>query len=119
MYVRLLVIGSLAIYFVDHLWLKIAFIVLFLYMSSFQLLTLYRHHRTIMWLDLYPIGLEERQRSFFRLLYTLIGVKIAVFTLVFLGTTGDIVYFLMTLGLSLLFTVIFYNGYAKRQIMQT
>src|SRR5690625_570092 len=36
-YLRLLIIGSLTIYIVDLIWLKGIFIILFLYMSSFQM----------------------------------------------------------------------------------
>ncbi|HLS20778.1 MAG TPA: ABC transporter permease [Bacillota bacterium] len=118
MYVRLLVIGSLAIYFVDHLWLKIAFIVLFLYMSCFQLITLYRHHRTIMWLDLYPVSFKNRERSFLRLLYELTFFKTFIFALVFLWTVGDLLYFLLALGAGSLFVFLFMNGYVKRKIVQ-
>src|SRR5699024_4714631 len=61
MYVRLIVIGGLCIYFVPSIWMKLLFALLFLYMSSFQMMTLYNHHRTIMWLDLYPVEAAVRQ----------------------------------------------------------
>lgn len=118
MYLRLLVIGSIAIYFVDFLWLKISFIVLFLYMSSFQLMTLFRHHRTIIWLDLYPVSFQNRERSFLRLLYELTFIKAFIFSLVFLWTVGNLLYFLYALGAGILFVLLFMNGYVKRKIVE-
>src|SRR5699024_12772183 len=49
MYTRLIVLGSVIIYFVPSELLKIIMGLLFLYMSNFQLVTLYHHHRTNMW----------------------------------------------------------------------
>lgn len=118
MYIRLLVIGSVAIYFVDHLWLKFSFVILFLYMSCFQLITLYRHHRIIMWLDLYPVSLMSREQSFLRLLYELTLLKSLIFTVILFLSVSNFLLFLLSLGLSILFVLLFMNGYVKRKIIQ-
>lgn len=116
MYLRILIIGSLAIYFIDLLWLKVGFVLLFIYMSSFQLLTLYRHHRTILWLDLYPVPLEDRQKAFMRLIYTLTLFKTFIFSLVFLWTVGDLLYYLLIVSVCLSFVYLFMTFYVKPQI---
>jgi len=116
MYVRLLIIGSLAIYIVDLIWLKGIFVFLFIYMSSFQMMTLYDHHRTIIWLDLYPVSLDNRQRAFIRLLSGLSYIKALIFTVVFLLTTANIPMFLGVLLISFIFVFLFLNGYVKRKI---
>src|SRR5690625_716019 len=63
MYVRLLIIGGLFIFFVPSDWMKLAFAVLFLYMSIFQMMALFQHHRTIMWIDIYPVDTSIRQKA--------------------------------------------------------
>src|SRR5699024_11737580 len=68
MYIRLIVLGSVIFYFVPSELLKIIMGLLFLYMSNFQLVTLYHHHRTNMWLDLYPVPEESRRKEFLRYL---------------------------------------------------
>ncbi|WP_369693631.1 ABC transporter permease [Lentibacillus sp. CBA3610] len=85
MYVRLIVIGGLFIYFIPNIWMKLLFALLFLYMSVFQMMTLYHHHRTVMWLDLYPIAIEVRQRSLFKLLFQLTLIQTIIFALLFTG----------------------------------
>lgn len=117
MYMRLLIIGSLAIYFVDHLWMKIGLVLLFIYMSCFQLLTLYRHHRTVMWLDLYPVSLKIRKDAFIRLMYELTFLKTFILSLIFLWAVGDILYFALMVILSLIFIFSFMNIYVKRKIL--
>src|SRR5699024_3758123 len=84
MYIRLIVIGGLLIYFVPNLWLKLLFALLFLYMSSFQMMTLYNHHRTVMWLDLYPVEKTVRQQALLKLLLQLAVLQSILFAFIFL-----------------------------------
>src|SRR5699024_3501279 len=46
LYVRLTVIGGIVIYFIPNMWVKIAISLLFIYMTSFQLIPLFHHYRT-------------------------------------------------------------------------
>jgi len=117
MYIRLLVIGSIAIYFIDYLWMKLLFIILFIYMSSFQMITLYKHYRTNIWLDLYPVPLKNRQRAFIQLLFELTFLKAFIFTVIFLWSTANLLMFLFALIASILFVLLFINGYVKRKIV--
>lgn len=119
MYVRLLLLGSLTIYFINSLWMKTGFVILFIYMSCFQLLTLYRHHRTILWLDLYPVPLNMKKDSFMRLMYELTLFKTFIFSLVFLWTVGHLLYFFLTVGIAMLFVYGFMNFYVKRKIVES
>lgn len=118
MYLRLLVIGSIAIIFVDNMWIKISFIILFLYLSSFQMVALYKHHRTIMWLDLYPVSLKERRRALMSWLYVLSLGKTIILSLVFLWSTGDFLGLVVAIISGILFTVLFMNSYVKNKIKE-
>lgn len=115
MYVRLTVLGGLLIYFVPSLWMKLLFTLLFLYMSSFQMMTLSSHHRTVMWLDLYPVAETVRQRSLLKWLFQLGVVQSILFAAVFLlqqNYTG----FLITLLGGIAFNVVFIKAYVKKKI---
>ncbi|GAA0438274.1 ABC transporter permease EcsB [Lentibacillus halophilus] len=116
MYARLLVIGGLFIYFVPNIWLKLLFALLFMYLSSFQMVSLYRHHRTIMWLDLYPVGLDVRQRSFAKLLYELAMIQTVLYALLFVFMQ-DWVGSLGVIAAGVLFIYMFVRGYVQRTIM--
>ncbi|WP_174616215.1 ABC transporter permease [Virgibacillus ihumii] len=116
MYLRLIVIGGLFIFFIPNLWMKAIFALLFIYMSSFQMITLYHHHRTVMWLDLYPIPLKVRQQSMIKLLFQLTLLQTIVFTVLLLGM-GEWFAALIVIAAGMAFNYIFQNGYVKKKIM--
>lgn len=115
MYFRLIIIGGLFIFFVPNLWMKAIFALLFIYMSSFQMITLYHHHRTVMWLDLYPVPLKIRQKSLVKLLFQLTLLQTIIFTILLLGI-GEWFGALLVLAGGIIFNYIFHNGYVKKQI---
>ncbi|RYG72850.1 ABC transporter permease [Lentibacillus lipolyticus] len=115
MYARLLVIGGLFIYFVPNLWLKLVFALLFLYMSSFQMVTLYHHHRTVMWLDLYPVSLDVRQRSLVKLLYQLAVIQTVLYS-VLLASLQEWAGALVALAVGFLFIYTFIHGYVYKKV---
>src|SRR5690606_15092236 len=86
MYVRLTMIGGLLIWFVPHEWMKLIFSFLFIYMTTFQLMTLYHHFRTQIWLDLYPIVEAVRKQSVKKWLFQLAYIQVAIFTVIMLMT---------------------------------
>src|SRR5699024_12331274 len=64
LYVRLTVIGGIVIYFIPNMWVTIAISLLFIYMTIFQLIPLFHHYRTSIWLDLYQVEKILQQLSF-------------------------------------------------------
>ncbi|GAA0596212.1 ABC transporter permease EcsB [Virgibacillus siamensis] len=115
MYFRLIVIGGLFIFFIPNLWMKAIFALLFIYMSSFQMITLYHHHRTVMWLDLYPVALKVRQQSLLKLLFQLTLLQTIIFTVLLLGM-GEWLGALLVLAAGITFNYIFQNRYVKKKI---
>jgi len=115
MYLRLTLIGMIAIYFVPNAWLKLAFVLLFLYMTSFQMISLYHHYRTIIWIDLYPIEREQRKRTFLKFLSRITILQAIIFAIVFIFLT-QYMYFIYALVLGLIFDYIFVQLYVKRKI---
>ncbi|ASK60861.1 ABC transporter permease [Virgibacillus phasianinus] len=117
MYLRLIVIGGLFIYFVPQLWMKILFALLFMYMSSFQMMTLYHHHRTVMWIDLYPVEHKYRRQAVFNWLFQLGLVQTILFAIVFLFTPSQFTGAGIILVCGFLFNYLFMNGYVKRKLV--
>lgn len=116
MYIRLIIIGGVFIYFLPNIWIKIIFAILFLYMTIFQLMTLYQHHRTIMWLDLYPVEVEMRRKALLKWIIELAIVQTVLYAIVFLLAQAYLG-FLITLVGGLLFTFAFTNGFVKRKLV--
>lgn len=115
MYIRLTIVGGVFIVLLPNSWLKILFALLFLYMTSFQLITLYHHYRTTMWLDLYPVQQTERQEAFLELSLRLTWIQTIIFACIFLIWL-DIVPMLLTLGAAILFNYLFHYQYVKGKI---
>ncbi|MBP2076655.1 ABC transporter permease [Oceanobacillus polygoni] len=115
MYVRLIVIGGLFIYFIPNVWVKVLFGILFLYLSTFQMMPLYQHHRTNMWLDLYPVELTYRRSAVLKIVYQLSIVQALLFALLFV-LMQEYLGFAIMLGGGLLFIVLFVNGYIKPRL---
>ncbi|WP_068675739.1 ABC transporter permease [Oceanobacillus sp. Castelsardo] len=115
MYFRLIVIGGLFIFFIPIMWLKVILSILFLYLSTFQMMTLYHHHRVNIWLDLYPVELGERKRAVMKILYQLSIVQTILFALVVVLSQDYLGFFITLIG-GLLFSFAFINGYVRAKL---
>lgn len=115
MYVRLTILGGLAIWFVPNLIMQLLFALLFLYMTIFQLVPLYKHHRTVLWLDLYPVPEAVRRKTVLDLMFRMAMVQNVLFMLVFVVRGNHIAVPIMFLG-GLLFSYLFIYHYAKTKM---
>src|SRR5690606_20785649 len=106
MYVRLIIIGGLVIIFIPNSWLKIAFAILFMYMANFQMVTLFYHYRTSIWLDLYPIRDGLKEDAFIKWLVQLTFVQTIIFAGLFLIWL-DIAGLILTFAAGCLFNYLF------------
>ena len=111
----LIVLGAIVIFFVPNSWLKIVFALLFIYMANFQMVTLYYHYLTSIWLDLYPIAQAVREESFLKFLTRLTFVQTIIFAAVFLIWL-DFAGALLTFAAGTVFNYLFNFGYVKRKI---
>ncbi|GGJ92192.1 ABC transporter permease [Lentibacillus kapialis] len=116
MYLRLIVIGGLFIYFIPNVWMKLLFALLFLYMSVFQMMTLYHHHRTVMWLDLYPVAAGVRRQSLLKLLFQLTCMQTIIFAVLFLMMQQWMGMLAVLIG-GTVFNYLFIQGYARKKLM--
>lgn len=115
MYVRLLIIGGLFIFYIPNIVMKLLFTLLFLYMSSFQMMTLFQHHRTIMWLDIYPVEFNIRKQALIKWLIKLGLIQTFLFALVFLILKLYLGSLIVILGGGA-FVYLFVNGFVNRKL---
>ncbi len=114
-YLRLLVIGGLLIYFVPNQWLKLIFAILFIYMIFLQIVPLWKHHATLVWLDLYPIAETVRKQAFMKWMQQLIAVVAILFTL-FVVIIGEMLIGALLAVASLLFVLIVIPNYLRKKL---
>ncbi|SDJ43372.1 ABC transporter permease [Salimicrobium halophilum] len=115
MYARLVVIGGLAIWMVPNTWVSVIIGVLFLYLSGFQMITLWHHHRTIAWLDIYPVSLKQRREALVTFLKQLLSTQTLIFVLLFVFQAEWVAGLLMAVGGGL-FSILFVETFVRSRL---
>lgn len=115
MYIRLFVIGGVLLFVIPNGWMKVLFALIFLYLSIFQMTALYKHHRVIVWPDLYPIKEKLKQSSFTKLLWQLAMVQTVLYTgiLTVLQFYFEVILMFVT---GIVFMYIFHHLYVKKKV---
>lgn len=114
MYIRLLIIGILLILYVPNAWMKVIFAFLFMYMSTFQMMALYHHFRTNIWIDLYPLEHTLRKQAVIKWLTQLAFIQVIVFGIALLAIQHYIESGLTVFG-GILFNILFIKIYAQQK----
>ncbi|MFT4416731.1 ABC transporter permease [Fredinandcohnia humi] len=115
MYIRLSIIGGAVLYFVPFYYGKAFVMLLFLYLTGYQLLTLWRHHSMKIWVQLYPVSTKVKLASYLQLLFHLLLIQCLIFTVILLSTitiTDSIILLLA----GLVFVYLFVFAYTKSKI---
>jgi ABC-2 type transport system permease protein len=115
LFLRLTVIGMLALYFITFGWGQIVLTLLFLYLTGFQLLPLWNHHQNKLWVDLYPVAAKHKFAAFRFLLMVILSIEVAIFTLVIL-IKGQLNISLLTFLAGICFNYIFTYIYSKNRL---
>ncbi|HDR7287257.1 ABC transporter permease EcsB [Bacillus cereus group sp. BfR-BA-00331] len=116
LYVRLLALGGVILYFIPFLYGRFIVSLIFLYLIGYQLLTLWKHHRMKIWLDLYPVGGEEKKKDFLTLLNAILIIGSVVFTIIFALATKDFMMTGILLVVSIVFSIGFVYQYGAKRI---
>ena len=63
MYFRLILLSIFFVYWIPLFWGKIFFSLLLLFVSGFQFITIYHHHKGLDWIKLYPVSETVRKKA--------------------------------------------------------
>lgn len=107
LYIRLLTIGGVILYFIPFLYGRFIVSIMFLYLIGYQLLSLWKHHRMKLWLDLYPVTESEKKKDFLSLLHAILLISSVVFTIIWAVATKE----MMTTGLVFVINIGFSMGF--------
>lgn len=115
MYIRLTIIGGLVLYFVPFEYGKAFVMILFLYLTGYQLITLWRHHSLKIWVQLYPVNEETKLASYLQLLFHLLITQCVLFIIVVIPTMNvGLLFTLLVVGV--IFTYAFVYVYVKAKV---
>ncbi|QXE02675.1 ABC transporter permease [Terribacillus sp. DMT04] len=115
LFLRLTVLAGVIIYFIPNLWVQLAFALLFLYLTGFQLVGMWKHHRTIAWMDLYPVQDDTRKHALLSLLQILGIIQAILLSVVFL-LHANVIGFVLTLAAGIVFTIGFVRLYVSKRL---
>ncbi|NRD78367.1 ABC transporter permease [Bacillus sp. BRMEA1] len=115
LFIRLTVIGIVAIYFLSFGMGQVLLSILFLYLTGFQLLPLWKHHQYKIWVDLYPVSEKYKQKSFYFLIQMILSIEI-VFFAVFILIKGQESVALIDLLSGILFNLVFVHFYIQKRL---
>lgn len=109
---RLTIIGAMAMVLVSFGIGQVLIVLIFLYLTGFQLLPLANHHENKIWVMLYPASETFKRKAFQQLLLAVLLFETGVFFVVLL-LSGALLYSFMALGAGLLFSYYFVYSYSK------
>jgi len=115
LYLRLTVLASIFLIFVDHLLMVFLFTLLFLFLTGLQLIPLWYHHRTNVWQDLYPISHKTKEAELLKWIEQLLFGQLFVSALTVL-LTADIWQFIATALVGAVFVIGFSRIYVVRKL---
>ncbi|MFP7295717.1 ABC transporter permease [Neobacillus niacini] len=115
LFIRLTVIGALAIYFISFGWGQVVLSLLFIYLTGFQLLPLWNHHQNKLWIDLYPVSQTHKTAAFESILKRILFIQTFVFSLIVM-IKGEWMFSGGALLSGLVFSFLFVNVYSKKRI---
>ncbi|EIJ81955.1 ABC transporter, permease protein EscB [Bacillus methanolicus PB1] len=115
LFIRLTLIGAVGLYLISFGFGQIVIVLLFLYLTGFQLLPLWNHHQKILWVNLYPVKDEFKVKSFHRLLLMILLIQSVVFSLILL-LKGEWAEALAALAAGISFTYYFVFIYSKKRL---
>ncbi|WP_462408915.1 ABC transporter permease [Neobacillus sp. Marseille-QA0830] len=115
LFIRLTVIGTLAIYFISFGIGQIILLVLFLYLTGFQLQPLIHHHQNKLWVDLYPSADKTKWAAFAKLILVVMSVQLIVFAVMIL-IKGEILLAIGGFAAGLVFNYLFVHVYSKKRL---
>jgi ABC-2 type transport system permease protein len=115
LYVRLMILGGILIYYIPINNGKLLVLMLFLYLTGIQLLSLWRHHSLKIWLNLYPVSKDEKRQSFLQILTILLIVQGFVFSAI-IFVSGNPIQFIIAILIGAIFSLLFVYLYINKKI---
>lgn len=115
LFLRLTLLASFVIYFVPNEWFKLVLALVFVYLTSFQLIPLYTQHRMNIWPELYPVPVQQKEKAFLQFIKHLSWGQVVFLAFVFI-VLGKVQLFIVFLLAGFIFTYLFVNQYVQKKI---
>lgn len=115
LYIRLTLIGAGAIYLISYGMGQIVLVPLIMYLTGFQLLPLWNHHQDKLWVNLYPVKADIKEKSFKKLLTGILYVQAIILSLAVMAN-GGLLASLLALAAGVLFAYVYTHFYIQKRL---
>ncbi|MGD6801496.1 ABC transporter permease [Rossellomorea vietnamensis] len=115
LYIRLSLISMVILFFSDTLWLGIAIGLLFMYLTGFQLIPMYKRFDYKIWVSLYPAAQGIKMQSFQKVVLWSMIVQAILFSMALL-VSGQWAGAALMLAAGLLFAFVFSFSYLIQRL---
>ena len=115
LFIRLTIIGAALIYFISFGAAQVLVAILFIYLTGFQLVPLWKHHQNKLWIDLYPLEETLREKSFKKFLKRLLFIQACLFAIPLIVKL-EFVLAAITVIAGIGFTIYFTDSYLRKKL---
>ncbi|MGM0846393.1 MAG: ABC transporter permease [Bacillota bacterium] len=115
LYFRLSLISMVILFFSDTLWIGIAVGLLFMYLTGFQLIPMFKRFDYKIWVSLYPVGAGIKKQSFQKVVLWSMIVQAILFSAALL-VSGQWLEAVIMLAAGLLFAFVFSYSYLVQRL---
>lgn len=113
--VRLTIIGVFAIYLITFGPGQVLVVILFMYLTGFQLLPLWNHYQNKLWTNLYPLEGALKEKSFKQLLSRILYLQAILLSLAVL-VKGEYLLALISVAAGICFAYFFTHIYSQKKL---
>ncbi|WP_223700794.1 ABC transporter permease [Sutcliffiella deserti] len=115
LFLRLLVIGGVLLFLLPVGYSTYIAPLLVLYLTAFQLVPMWRHHYNKLWLSIYPVREEERNKAFLKMLQMILIIQTLILSVIvaFVASWNEVAIVLVG---GVLFSILYTNGVVKKKI---
>lgn len=115
LFVRLTIIGAAGLYLISFGYGQILLVLLFMYLTGFQLLPLWNHHQNKLWIRLYPVEDGIKEKSFKSLLSKILYLQALILSLAILAK-GEWIMAIISLIAGIGFAYLFTHFYIQKKL---
>lgn len=116
LFFRLVVIGGIGMFIVPFPYTEGIISVFFLYLIGFQLIPMWKHHESMLWLSIYPIEIETKHHAFLKLIRRILIIGSMVLALFALFSSKSWLVGIVVLLVNSMFSFLFARYYVPNRI---
>ncbi|TYR78994.1 ABC transporter permease [Priestia megaterium] len=114
--VRLTVIGTILLFATPFEYGNVVVVLVVVYMTGFQLIPLWKHHKQVIWLSLYPLQIHDRKQAFLKVFQSALYMQIIILAAVL--AVSNMMVGLAGIVAGIIFVRLFITMYVMKKLVE-